>query len=343
MENELISICMPVYNAGVYFEAAVNSALQQTYTNIEIVIVDDQSSDNTLEQAHQFAKKDSRIQVYKNEQNLGLVGNWEAAIHLAKGTWIKFLFQDDILDSNCLEVMYGLCKKNNTVFGLCARNFIFDANADKNFLSYFKNDIIKSENIFKDKDLFTPQQTIDIVKYHPVTNVLGEPICTLFTKKLFFETGGFNKQMKQMMDYEFILKIILHHNFSYTNMPLVQFRIHNKSTSSTNIAGIKKSKEDRIKQLINSDGDFILLLQAYLHDPAFVAFKNYWGIENLNLYIERLYIKNCKHHSTSISQKAFTGIILNEKILSTKYNLLRYFKNKIKFKNLIKLKTEVHA
>jgi glycosyltransferase involved in cell wall biosynthesis len=337
MDNELISICMPVYNAGIYFEAAINSALQQTYTNIEIVIVDDQSTDNTLEQAKHFAEKDNRIHVYKNEQNLGLVRNWEATINLAKGAWIKFLFQDDILDSTCVETLYSLCKKNNTEFGLCARDFIFDDNADKKFIAYFKNDIIKSENIFKTKDLFTPSETIEIIKHYPVTNVLGEPICTLFTKKIFLEVGGFNRQMKQMMDYEFILKIILHHNFSYTNKSLTQFRIHNKSTSSTNIAGKKKRKEDVIKQLINSDGDFILLLQEYINDPAFVALKNYWGVKNLNLYIERLYIKNCKHHSSSVTKAAFTNIILDKKIFSTKYNLFRYFKNKRKFKKVFKI------
>src|SRR5688572_1854444 len=100
-----VSICMPTYNGARYLRSAIESALSQTYPNFELLVVDDGSTDDTLTIAREFARLDSRIKVHQNTKRLGLAGNWNRSIDLAAGEWIKFLFQDDLLHSECVELM----------------------------------------------------------------------------------------------------------------------------------------------------------------------------------------------------------------------------------------------
>ena len=107
-----VSICIPTYNGERYIEKTLNSVLLQTYDDFEVIIVDDQSSDNTWEILTQYAAQDGRIHLFKNEHNLGLVGNWNRCIELAQGEWIKFVFQDDIIRNDCLELMMNGANNN---------------------------------------------------------------------------------------------------------------------------------------------------------------------------------------------------------------------------------------
>src|SRR6202012_1522948 len=82
-----------------------DSAIHQSYGNIEIIIVDDGSTDDTYSIVKDYRAKDSRIKVFRNEKNLGLVGNWNRCMELTTGEWIKFLFQDDYLAPDCIATM----------------------------------------------------------------------------------------------------------------------------------------------------------------------------------------------------------------------------------------------
>jgi glycosyltransferase involved in cell wall biosynthesis len=125
----LVSICIPTYNAGEFFEDALQSALAQTHTHTEIVICDDGSTDNTVEIVEKYQKQHAHIRLIKNEHNLGMVNNWNKCIEESKGEWIKFLFQDDLLQKDCVQKMLDGCNHYNAVVGLCARDFIISENA----------------------------------------------------------------------------------------------------------------------------------------------------------------------------------------------------------------------
>src|SRR3990170_405399 len=85
-----VSVCIPTYNGGKYIRECIESILVQTYTDFEILIVDDKSFDETIEIAEEFARGDKRIRIVRNRQNLGLVKNWNKCVELAEGEWIKF-------------------------------------------------------------------------------------------------------------------------------------------------------------------------------------------------------------------------------------------------------------
>ena len=106
MEKELVSIIMPSYNTGKFIEETINSVINQTYNNWELIIVDDCSNDNTDEIVKSI--KDSRIVYLKNEKNSGAAVSRNKALKEAKGRWIAFLDSDDLWKREKLEKQINL-------------------------------------------------------------------------------------------------------------------------------------------------------------------------------------------------------------------------------------------
>jgi glycosyltransferase involved in cell wall biosynthesis len=107
MEHELVSILIPVYNRAMLVGDSINSAISQTYRNIEIIIVDNCSTDNTWEVLKEYASIDSRIKIIRNSENVGPVRNWKKCLDAANGKYTKILFSDDIISENFIEETLG--------------------------------------------------------------------------------------------------------------------------------------------------------------------------------------------------------------------------------------------
>lgn len=101
---------MATYNGEKYIREQMDSILNQTIQDIELIICDDCSSDSTIDIIKEYSKKDKRIRVYKNEKNLGFIKNFEKAISLCKGEYIALSDQDDIWTPNHLELLQGALK-----------------------------------------------------------------------------------------------------------------------------------------------------------------------------------------------------------------------------------------
>ena len=126
MTENKVSVLIPMYNGDQYIVAAIESVLRQSYSNIELIIVDDGSTDNSVNIMQQYLSADTRIQLIQNENNLGLVGNWNRCVELATGEWIKFLFQDDLLEPSCIERMVEIGDRTRCPFVASRRDFIFE-------------------------------------------------------------------------------------------------------------------------------------------------------------------------------------------------------------------------
>ena len=119
MSSPLVSLLMTAYNREKYIGEAIESVLASSYSNFELIIVDDKSEDNTVSIAMKYAEKDSRIKVYVNEINLGDYDNRNRAAFYAKGKYLKYLDADDIIYPWGLGVMVGYMEKfSNAGFGL---------------------------------------------------------------------------------------------------------------------------------------------------------------------------------------------------------------------------------
>jgi len=124
-DNPLVSVLMTAYNREDYIAQAIESALASTYTQFELIIVDDVSEDRTVEIAERYRQKDKRIQIHRNEKNIGDYPNRNRAAGLAKGKYIKYLDSDDILYAHCLGVMVSAMERfPEAGFGLSA---VYDA------------------------------------------------------------------------------------------------------------------------------------------------------------------------------------------------------------------------
>ena len=99
--SELVSIIMPSFNTGRFIKKTINSVLNQTYKNWELIIVDDCSNDNTDEIVNNI--NDSRIRYFKNRSNVGAALSRNKALKEARGKWIAFLDSDDLWEKDKLE------------------------------------------------------------------------------------------------------------------------------------------------------------------------------------------------------------------------------------------------
>ena len=103
-----VSVLVTAYNRERYIAAALDSVLAQTFTDFEVIVTDNQSTDRTVDIAREYERRDSRVKVFVNDRNLGQFGNRNHAATLARGRYIKYHDSDDLMYPHCLSVMVPL-------------------------------------------------------------------------------------------------------------------------------------------------------------------------------------------------------------------------------------------
>ena len=122
-KKDLISIVIPIYNVEQYLENCINSVLKQTYSNIEIILVDDGSPDNCGKICDLYKKKDCRIKVV-HKQNGGLSDARNCGILNSTGKYVTFIDSDDDITQDYIEYLYNLIKKYKTKMSICSFNTV---------------------------------------------------------------------------------------------------------------------------------------------------------------------------------------------------------------------------
>ena len=123
--DELITVIINVYNGEKFISKCLESIINQTYKNLEILIINDGSIDNTLKICENY--KDERIRII-NQENMGLSLSRNVGIDNAKGEYLYFVDSDDFVENDTIEYLYKLCKKYNTLISTCNPLIIFDYN-----------------------------------------------------------------------------------------------------------------------------------------------------------------------------------------------------------------------
>ena len=163
--EDLISVIVPIYNVEKYLSRCLESIINQTYSNIEIICINDGSKDNCKDILDEFIKKDKRIKIIKKE-NGGLSDARNKGIEIASGKYITFVDSDDVITNDYVEYLYNLIKKYDTKISICNREIVWE--------SYEKSkEKIEKENGFKEEKLTAEQafrnmlldQGIDICAY----------------------------------------------------------------------------------------------------------------------------------------------------------------------------------
>jgi len=219
MEKGLVSIIMPSWNTGIFIAESIQSVLNQTYTNWELLIVDDCSTDNTDEVVKKFV--DKRIKYLKNKMNKGAALTRNRALREANGEWIAFLDSDDLWSPNKLEKQLDFMKKNGYVFSY------------HNFEKINENS--KSLNIY----VTGP----NIITKRKMYNY-GYPGCLTFIYSAKFMGLIQIKDIKKNNDYAILLQLCKKANCYRLNENLAQYRVRKKSISHDRLYKKIKSHYD---------------------------------------------------------------------------------------------------
>ena len=150
MKKPLISIIVPIYNAEKYLNQCIESILEQTYENIELILVNDGSKDKSLEICNIWSKKDKRV-VAINKTNGGVASARNAGLDIAKGQLITFVDNDDIVEKNIYEKMYSDMLTHNADIVMCnSRSFTsLESRSDKGYQNYEPFEISNKELVHR--------------------------------------------------------------------------------------------------------------------------------------------------------------------------------------------------
>lgn len=131
--NDLISVIVPVYNVEKYLNRCVDSILLQTYKNLEIILVDDGSTDSSGNICDEYAKKDNRIQVI-HKVNGGLSSARNAGLDIVNGKYISFIDSDDYIKNDMIESLYTACINEKVSITCCGRFDVYEKKIIKSFV-----------------------------------------------------------------------------------------------------------------------------------------------------------------------------------------------------------------
>lgn len=244
--NPLVSILIPTFNRADYLGAAIDSALAQTYKNIEIIVHDDASTDNTpgvLALYH-----DPRLRIIRTEDNHGMLGGWNFIVQEAKGEYVKFLASDDLLAPTCVTELVGAALAHPMAALItCQRQFIDSNGRVIKKMGFANKDVVVDGHEHAHWILTTLRQ-----------NLIGEPTAVLYPTKLVKKAGQYDPTFSQFADFEYWIRLLAYGDLVYVHQPLCSFRVHAGSNTSAAIR----------------DGRFIIeifkLIAKYYKVPYFV-------------------------------------------------------------------------
>lgn len=220
MEKNLISIILPVFNGKNFLAKAIESFLSQTYTHFELIIVNDCSTDNSLQIAMNYVKKDNRIRIINNSINKKLPASLNIGHLNAKGDFLTWTSDDNIAKPFFLESLIHQIKHNKT---------------DIVFSNY---DVINEDGSLRRKHVSGP--LVNLI----YGNTIGASF--MYKKEVFEKLKGYNESLYLVEDFDFWLRASLEFSISYLDKNLYQYRSHFNSLTS------KIHKDDNIKNKYNN-------------------------------------------------------------------------------------------
>lgn len=251
--------------------AAIESVLSQDFDDFELLVIDDNSPDNTASIVESF--KDKRIRYLKNDVNLGPQGNWNRCLVEAKGRYFKLLPHDDVLANNCLRLQVE----------------VLDSDRDQSIAL-----------VFCSRNIINPQDRVIASRGYPVkasgrlpgikviskcirhgTNLIGEPGAVMFRKDLAEKIGQFDASIPYIVDLDYWFRLLLYGDAYYIDEPLASFRI---SSGSWSVAIGNKQSVDFIHFIDRCSANELYKLKTTdVHCGRFMA--------RLNNYLRLIFYK----------------------------------------------------
>ena len=225
---------MPVFNAEKYVDEAINSILNQSFKEFELLIVDDCSTDNTWKIIQAHAKKDKRIIPVRNAKNLYIAGNRNKLIKLAKGKYIAWQDADDISMPNRLKHQYQFLEKHPEVGIVGGFLQFFADTGNTSIRKYAPDDETLRKNIFKFSPVAQPAAMIRI--------------------KILQKAGEYNLKYPPAEDIDMSFRLGINSKFANLQETVIKYREHPKSSTFTRLKKIETSTLEIRKKYANKYG-----------------------------------------------------------------------------------------
>lgn len=228
--SEKLTVIMPVYNASKFLAEAIESILNQSYRDYFFYIINDKSTDNSLDIILEYAKKDSRIEVFNFEENKGQSYIRNYAIKKATTSYIALMDADDISNSSRFEKQLGFLEKN-TEIDVCGSWFTIFGDIETETIKHFENNDDLKVNLL-------------------IGCYIGNP--TVMARRESINLYEFKKEFNPMEDYQLWSEMIYKHKFHNIQESLLDYRWHENNISKTaNVNREKLHKKIRFNQLEN--------------------------------------------------------------------------------------------
>jgi len=208
-----VSVAVPMFNGAAHIAECIESVLGQSHDDFELVLVDDASSDDTVEIARGY--DDSRIRLIVNDQRLGAEGNWNAALEHSRGRFVKVLSHDDVVYPECLERQVALLDGDEELVWVTCRRDIVDG---------------ESRVLVRDRGLPNMTGRLEAPEVfrrliRSGTNVFGEGAAVLMRRDVAIEAGGFDGSRGYVIDLDLWSRLLLRGPAYAMDATLATFRV----------------------------------------------------------------------------------------------------------------------
>lgn len=225
----LVSICIPTFNRERYIGDAIESALRQEYESFEVVVVDDASTDGTVDRVRSYA--DPRIRLFVNRRNLGQSGNRNRALALARGQLIKFLDSDDMLDAACVAKMTQPFLEDPAVGMVFARQRVVFEVAPEDVAPH-----LRQTGLDLAREAYTGFRQLGVLNdgrellaemlagEGPIINWVGQPSAVMVRRAHLEACGGFAYNVRMRIELDLWVRLFTHCRVGFIDEQLVTYR-----------------------------------------------------------------------------------------------------------------------
>lgn len=229
-----VSVCIPTYNGAGYLREAIASVLNQSFTDFELIIVDDCSKDDTEAIIKSF--DDDRLRHFQNPARLGLVGNWNRCVELSEGKYICIFHQDDVMAAENLERKLGILKNAQRVGLVYSKVEQIDAAGESVEGYKFWTENSPDEDFVKDGSSYFEAL------------IAGENlICcpsVMVKRECYDKLGTFDSRLPFTADWEMWLRISAFYDVAYLAQPLVKYRWHGDNETNKFVASVRGLEQE---------------------------------------------------------------------------------------------------
>ena len=213
--SPLVSILVPTYNGAKYIKKTIDSVLNQTYQNWEVIVMDDASKDETVNIVLQF--KDSRIKLFDNGNNVGAQANWSRGLAEVRGEFFKLLPQDDLLTVDCLAEQVKVLRDDldSSIALVFASRQVIGPNGDERMIRGFGS---RRTGRFRSNEIV--QGCI-----RAGGNLIGEPGSGLIRSSLMRKLGDYSSSFPYVIDMDYWFRALQYGDGYYIDKPLTCFRV----------------------------------------------------------------------------------------------------------------------